>query len=89
MINQTEICPKCNRIMGYDSYFRKHCCTNVNCGYSELIVHKNEGWIDELDCTSSNVNTVILKLITFKLNEIIRVLNKITNPNYKKENDKL
>ena len=87
MIKSTEICPKCSRIAGYNSYFNKHCCTNKECGFHELIVHKNEDWIDFIDAKIilDDFRTTEFQIIV-KLNEIAKILNKITNPDVNDNN---
>jgi ribosomal protein L37E len=79
MINSVELCPQCGHLAEYDSYFNKHFCNE--CGFNQLIVRKNEHWINELPLNCFNVHTV-----KTKVNEIIKVINKITNPDVNNKN---
>ena len=75
MIKSTELCPKCNHIAAYNSYFNKHMCCSNDCDFHALIANKNENYIESLANNCFNVN-----ILKNKINEIIVVLNKITNP---------
>jgi hypothetical protein len=91
MIKNMEICPNFGRIADYSSYFNKHCCTNTKCNFHELIVHKNEDWIEPLCnrvCGSLDQFTRMPNEyeIMAKVNKIIETLNKITNPDVKDGN---
>lgn len=62
----SKVCPKCSSFLRENTYFNKLNCDN--CDYVESI--KNNMWIEEFH----GGNEIA------KINEIIRVLNKITNP---------
>lgn len=66
------LCPKCNGLLSLNKYFNRYECNK--CGYTEE--YKNEDWIDYIGKFSLLSDLVLMD----KINEIIRVLNKITNP---------
>lgn len=68
----TKICPKCGSVVYKNLYFSRFLCMNPDCGYVEVI--KNEQWIEPLEKSATSDE------IISRLNEIINVLNKITNP---------
>lgn len=79
-----KLCPKCQGIMDEDLYFGKWIC--IKCDYREPI--KNNQWIEELTDKPWIINgdEIIairkpeLSEVVDKINEIIKVINKITNP---------
>lgn len=87
MINQKETCPKCGRFMEFNSCRDAHCCLNWRCNHIEKIVHKNDQWLDPIEFSENPwLDRVTRDSINYnreKMNEIIKVLNKLTNPDIK------
>lgn len=70
-------CEKCGRIADYDSRDNRVHCLNGNCGYVTGLI-KNENYIEKICIYEiSDIDD-----IKSKVNEIIEVLNKITNPQF-------
>ena len=67
-----KLCPKCRKNLNENIYFGKWMCSNPQCNYDEWI--KNNDWIEPIK------DVLELYDLPYKLNEIISVLNKITNP---------
>ena len=76
-----RICPNCSSILDENSYHGKWIRTNSQCDYSEKI--KNNLWIEPLLYIEDLNNLRYVPNasdITKKVNEIISVINKISNP---------
>lgn len=80
------MCPKCGHLLDKNSYFNKWECMNRDCNYKEEI--KNNQWIEllvEMSLLDDDGNIVAKQIpsnkeIMDKVNEIISVINKLTNP---------
>ena len=73
-----KIC-ECGGRMEESSWFRAFVC--YDCG--KKVVDKNENWIEEVSFDPYYDEKHWIWELENKVNEIIRVLNKITNPEVK------
>lgn len=79
-----KLCPKCNSLMTENSHFGKLICNS--CNYREPI--HNNLWVEELTnkpCIMEGNEIIATRKpedteIVDKINEIIKVINRITNP---------
>jgi len=65
-----KLCPLCGKEIYYNDIVKKYCCSNNDCCFTGDIP-KNDMWIEP----------ILNKNFRAKINEIIKVLNKLTNPN--------
>jgi len=78
----TKLCPKCQGLMDTNSYFGEWICGS--CDYTEPI--RNNLWIEKLDYIIENNDISPIarvpnnRELMDKINEIIKVMNGITNP---------